>query len=157
MTFEGMFLLLITSHLDTVVKAQANGRGSSLDRVVMVVAGVHHQLTLDGPHSKLLVLREQLVSGNHESIHIGNAATWCQNAVSILESENIKSRILLEISCNIPNNLSHLLEDLMLHEDEDRCNLIGEHVGVGRGGEPFSCQRGHIQAAGQLVEEARVT
>ena len=58
---------------------------------------------------------------------------------------------------NIPNNLPHLLENLMLHEDEDRSNLLSEHVGVGGGCEPFSSQGGHVQAAGQLVEEAWVT
>ena len=31
----------------------------------------------------------------------------------------------------LPDDLSHFLQALMLHEYEDRGNLVGEHVGVG--------------------------
>ena len=87
----------------------------------MVLAGVHHQLALDGPHPVLLVLGEQLVPGHHQGVHVGDAATRRQDAVSALEADN----------------LPHLLEDLVLHQDEDRGDLVGEHVGVGRGRQPL--------------------
>merc|ERR1712079_895947 len=51
------------------------------------------------------------------------------------------------------DDLPHLLEDLVLHEDEDWRDLVGEHVGVGGGGEPLTRQGGDVQPARQLVEE----
>ena len=36
--------------------------------------GVHDELSLDGPHAVQLVLREQLVAGDHESVHVRNGA-----------------------------------------------------------------------------------
>ena len=65
---------LVTGDLDTVVQTETNGRGSSLDGVVMVLAGVHHQLALDGSHPVLLVLGEELVPGHHQGVHVGDAA-----------------------------------------------------------------------------------
>ena len=53
--------------------------------------------------------------------------------------------------------INNNLQALMLHEDEDGRNLVGEHVGVGGGREPLSSQGNHVQASGQLVEEAGVT
>ena len=59
----------------------------------------------------------------------------------------------------------------MLHHDEHRRDLVGEHVGVGGGGEPLARHRHDVQALegghgqlegeevqylGQLVEEVRV-
>ena len=41
----------------------------------------------------------------------------------------------------------------MLHHDEHRGDLVGEHVRVGGGREPLACQRGDVQPAGQLVEK----
>ena len=83
---------------------------------------------------------EDLVPGDHEGVHVGDAAPGGQDAVPVLEADD----------------LPHLLEALMLHEDEDGGDLVGEHVSVGGGGEPLPGQRGHIQPAGQLVEEARM-
>ena len=131
---------LITGNLDAVVETEADGWGSSLDGVVMVLAGVHHQLALDGPHAVLLVLGEELVSGHHEGVHVGDAAARGQDAVAALEADY----------------LPHLLEDLVLHQYEDRRDLVGEHVGVGGGGEPLPCQGGDVQPAWQLVEKTRV-
>ena len=48
------------------------------------------------------------------------------------------------------------LQAFMLHENEYGRNLVGEHVGVGGGGEPLPGQRHDVQAAAQLVEETRV-
>ena len=104
---------------------------------MVVLAGVHHQLPLDGPHPVLLVLREQLVPGHHQGVHVGDAAPRGQDAVTTLETDD----------------LPHLLQNLMLHQDEDRGDLVCEHVGVGGGREPLACQGGDVQAAGQLVEK----
>jgi len=38
--------------------------------------GVHDELALDGPHAVLLVLREQLVAGDHQGVHVRDGATW---------------------------------------------------------------------------------
>ena len=83
---------------------------------------------------------EDLVPGDHEGVHVGDAAPWGQDAVPALEADD----------------LPHLLEALVLHQDEDRGDLVGEHVSVGGGGEPLAGQGGHVQATGQLVEEARM-
>ena len=103
----------------------------------MVLTGVHHQLALDGSHPVLLVLGEQLVSGHHEGVHVGDAAAWRQDAVPAL----------------VADDLPHLLENLVLHQYEDRGDLVGEHVRVGGGREPLPCQGGDVQPAGQLVEK----
>ena len=104
---------------------------------MVVLAGVHHQLALDGSHPVLLVLGEQLVPGHHQGVHVGDAATWRQDAVPAL----------------VADDLSHLLENLVLHQYEDWGNLVSEHVGVGGGREPLAGQGGDVQAAGQLVEK----
>ncbi len=39
-----------------------------------MLGGVHDELALDGPHSVLLVLREQVVPGDHEGVHVGDGA-----------------------------------------------------------------------------------
>lgn len=67
--------------------------------------------------------------------------TWSKDGVSTVEADY----------------LSHLLHDDGLHEDEDGSDLVGEHVGVGRGSEPLTRHRDQVQPAGQLVEEVRVT
>ena len=94
-----------------------------------MLAGVHHELSLDGSHAVLLVLGEQLVAGDHEGVHVADAAPRGQDAVPLLETDD----------------LPHLLEDLVLHQDEDGGDLVGEHVGVGGGGEPLPRQGGHVQ------------
>ena len=95
-----------------------------------MLAGVHHELALDGPHAVLLVLGEDLVAGDHERVHVADAAARAKDAVALL----------------IPDDLPHLLEDLVLHQDEDGGDLVGEHVGVSGGSEPLSRQGGHIQS-----------
>ena len=40
-----------------------------------VLAGVHDQLSLYSPHSILLMLREEFVSGDHESVHVGDTTS----------------------------------------------------------------------------------
>ena len=104
---------------------------------MVVLTGVHHQLALDGSHPVLLVLGEQLVSGHHQGVHVGDAAAWRQDAVPAL----------------VADDLPHLLENLVLHQYEDRGDLVGEHVRVGGGREPLACKGGDVQPAGQLVEK----
>ena len=48
-------------------------------------------------------------------------------------------------------------EALVLHEDEDGRDLVGEHVGVGRGRQPLAGQRHDVQPGRELVEEIRVS
>ena len=45
----------------------------------------------------------------------------------------------------------------MLHEDEDGRDLVGEHVGVGRGRQPLAGHGNDVDAIGKLVEETRMT
>ena len=126
--------------MDTVIKTEADGGGPTLDGVVVVLAGVHHQLALDGSHPVLLVLGEELVPGHHQGVHVGDAAPRGQDAVAAL----------------VADDLPHLLENLVLHQYEDRGDLVCEHVGVGGGGEPLPGQGGDVQPAGQLVEKTRM-
>ena len=53
-----------------------------------VLARVHDELPLDGPHAVLFVLGEQLVAGNHQGVHVGDAASRGQYAVPFVESTN---------------------------------------------------------------------
>lgn len=55
------------------------------------------------------------------------------------------------------DHVPHLLQHNILHKDEDRSDLVGEHVGVGCGGQPLPSQRDDVQTAGELVEEVGVT
>ena len=45
---------------------------------------------------------------------------------------------------DLPDNLPHLLETLVLHKDKDRGDLVCKHVGVGGGGEPLTGHRDNI-------------
>ena len=60
------------------------------------------------------------------------------------------------VAALIADDLAHLLEDDVFHEDEDGRDLVGEHVGVGRGRQPLAGHRHHVDAVRQLIEEARV-
>jgi hypothetical protein len=42
--------------------------------ITHVSGGVHDELALDGPHPVLLVLRVQLVAGEHEGVHVADGA-----------------------------------------------------------------------------------
>ena len=54
-----------------------------------MLAGVHDELTLDGPHAVLLVLGEELVAGDHEGVHVGDGAARGQDAVTTLPPDNL--------------------------------------------------------------------
>jgi len=41
-----------------------------------MLAGVHDQLAFDRAHPILLVLWVELMPGDHESIHVGDAPAW---------------------------------------------------------------------------------
>ena len=56
----------------------------------------------------------------------------------------------------IPDDFAHFLETLVLHQDEDGGNLVGEHVGVGGGGQPLTGHGHHVETGRQLVEETGV-
>ena len=78
--------------------------------------------------------------------------TWCKILDYKQENASVKA-----FNIYLPNDFPHLLENFMLHKDEDRCNLIGEHVGVCCCCQPFSSQGGHIKTTRQLVEKARMS
>ena len=101
---------------------------------------VHDELSLDGPHAVLLVLRVQLVPGDHEGVHVGDGAAGREDGVAGLEADD----------------LAHLAQALVLHQDEDGRDLVGEHVGVGRGRQPLAGHRDDVQPVRQLVEEPGV-
>ena len=58
-----------------------------------MLAGVHHQLALDGSHPVLLVLREELVPRDHQRVHVGDAAARRQDAVPLLLSQSEVSSV----------------------------------------------------------------
>ena len=103
--------------------------------------GVEDWSVTQSDHSSLLVTREVFVSGNDEGIHVADAASRSQDAVSLTPA----------------NDVSHLEQHLVLHHDEHRSYLIGEHVGIGCGGQPLPRHAHNVQTLGQLVEEMRVT
>ena len=106
-----------------------------------MLRSVHDQLSLDGSHAVLLVLRVHLVPGNHQRIHVVDGSSRSQDAVSMCE----------------PDDLPHLGQASMLHQDEDRCYLIGKHVGVCSRSQPFSSQRNNVQSGRQLIEKPRMS
>ena len=56
-----------------------------LPRSTHVSGGVHDELPLDGAHAVLLVLRVQLVAGDHEGVHVGDGAAGGEDAVPSLQ------------------------------------------------------------------------
>ena len=86
------------------------------------------------------MLRKVLVPGDDQGVHVGDAPARGEDAVPLAPA----------------NNLPHLQENIMLHHDEDRSNLIGEHVGIGCGRQPLARHGHNVQSLGQLVEEVRV-
>ena len=114
--------MLKIGHLDTLFLLFA---------LTDMLAGVHHQLALDGPHAVLLVLGEELVPGDHEGVHVADGAPGGEDAVTFPE----------------PEDLPHLLEYLVLHQDEDGGDLVCEHVSVGGGCEPLPRQGSHVKPA----------
>ena len=61
------------------------------------------------------------------------------------------------VAAFVTDNFSHLLQRDVFHEDKNGRNLVSEHVGIGRGCEPFACHRHNVHTIRQLIEEARVT
>jgi hypothetical protein len=78
-----------------------------------VLAGIHDELSLDGPHAVLLVLWEELVPGNHEGVHVGDGAAGRQDAVPALPTDDLAHFLY--------NNLHSLLELLYLLELKEAC------------------------------------
>jgi len=132
--------LFVAHDLNAIVGPETNGRGAPFDRVVVVLTGVHDQLSFDGPHPVLLVLWIEFVPRDHECVHVGHAAPRGKDRVAVGE----------------PNDLAHLLQTLVLHEDEHRRDLVGEHVSIGSCSQPFPCQGSHVQPTRELVEEPGV-
>ena len=56
-----------------------------------VSGGIHDELPLDGAHAVLLVLRVQLVAGDHERVHVGDGAAGGQDAVASLVCYSVVS------------------------------------------------------------------
>ena len=104
-------------------------------------AGVTNEWRLQAQHPPLLVFRAVCVPGYDQGVHVGDAAPRGQDAVPLTP----------------PNNLPHLQQHVVLHHDEHGGDLVGEHVGVGRGREPLPRHGHDIQSLGQLVEEVWVT
>ena len=46
--------------------------------------GIHDELSLDGAHAVLLVLRVQLVAGDHQRVHVRDGAARRQDGVARL-------------------------------------------------------------------------
>lgn len=67
--------------------------------------------------------------------------TWSQDRVPALPADHV----------------THLLQNNILHQNEDRSDLVREHVGVGGCCQPLAGQGDDVQPARQLVEEVGVT
>ena len=106
-----------------------------------MLGSVHDQLTLDGPHTMRLVLGIQLMPGNHQSIHVGDRTSGRQDGIPVFK----------------PDDLSHFPQAFMLHQNENRGNLVRKHVGVGGGRQPFAGHGDDVQTSGELVEESRMS
>lgn len=135
------FTVVVRRDNDAIVSAKATDRSTGLDRVMGLARGEHDQLTRQCSCPVLLELGEHLMASSEERVQVGDGSTGGQNGISSSPADN----------------LSHLGQDNVLHEDEDRGNLVGEHVGVGRGGQPLPGHRDDVQSSRQLIEEVRVT
>ena len=103
-----------------------------------MLGSVHDELALNGPHTMRLVLGIQLMPGNHQSIHVGDGSSGSQNGISAFK----------------PDDLSHLPQAFMFHQNKNRGNLVRKHVGIGRGRQPFASHGHDVQTSGELVEES---
>ena len=75
------------------------------------------------------------------SSKLADSNTWSHDAVTVGESDD----------------LPHLGKGGVLHQDEDGRDLVGEHVGVARGGQVLAGKGDDVQTGGELVKEAWVT
>jgi hypothetical protein len=73
--------------------------GRVLPAKTHVLAGVHDELSLDGPHAVLLVLWEELVAGNHEGVHVGDGSAGCQDAVPALPTDDLAHFLHKNLHC----------------------------------------------------------
>lgn len=81
----------------------------------------------------LLVLGEHLVSRGEEGVEVADRATRGEDRIAV--------------AVRPADDLPHLLQDDVLHEYEDRSDFVGEHVRVGRCGQPLAGHRHYVQAA----------
>ena len=132
---------LVASHLDDIVHAQAAGGAGPLARVVALLGsavvgrrlvgglarraelragtthmlrGEHDQLALEAPHAARLVLWKHLVAGHNHRVEVRDGPAGRQDGVAVGEADYV----------------AHLLEDEVLHQDEDGRDLVGEPVGA---------------------------
>ena len=61
------------------------------------------------------------------------------------------------VSVGESNNFPHFWEGGVLHQDENRSDLVGEHVGVTCCGQVFPGQGHNVETGRQLVEETWMT
>lgn len=102
-----------------------------------LIRGEHHQCAGQSHRAVLLVVREHLVTSCQEGIQIGDGTSGCQNGIATRPA----------------NDLTHLGQHHILHENENWRNLVGEHVGVRSGRQPLTSHGDQVQTVGQLIEE----
>jgi len=135
------FAVLVGWNADAVLRAQAANGSARLDRVVTLVRSEHAQVAGQSAWSVLLVVGEFFVASSQEGIQVGNGTAWSQNRVAAMEADDV----------------THLGQDDVLHENKDWRDFVREHVGVGSGSQPFASHRHDVQATRQLIEEVRMT
>jgi hypothetical protein len=111
--------------------------------VAHLVGGEHDELAANGRESAFLVLGEHFVPRREEGVEVADGASGCEDRVAG--------------PVRPADDLPHLLQDHVLHEDEDRGDLVGEHVRVGGRGQPLAGHRDEVEATRELIEEVRVT
>ena len=113
----------------------------SIVLVTYVFGCEHGEWTGKGLESFALDPRVFAVACGQDGVEIGDCAARRQDGIAAF----------------VADDFPHLLQCHVLHEDKDGRYLVGEHVGVGRCGEPLAGHRDHVDAIRQLIEEARVT
>lgn len=85
--------------------------------------------------------RDYAGQGQRRALYLAlQVPTGCKDGVAVSESDL----------------LAHLLEEDMLHEDEDGSDLVSEHVRVGSCRQPLASHRNEIESTGKLVEVMRM-
>lgn len=119
---------LVSLDHDAVVRAEAADGGARLHRVMGLVRGEHDQLPRQALRAVLLVVGEHPVAGGEERVQVGDGAAGRQDRVAAVPSDD----------------LAHLRQHDVLHQDEHRRDFVREHVGVRRRRQPLARHRDDV-------------
>lgn len=135
------FALFVRRNHDTVFGSQSTNGRTRFDGVMTLIRCEHCQISGQSTWAMFFVAWEHFMASGQEGIQVGDGTSGSQDGVTAAVSDD----------------LAHLRQNNVLHQDEDRGDFIREHVGVGGCSQPFTSHRHDIQTVRELIEEMGMT